>query len=84
MGAFNLSELSYQQNGIDAAKSKILYGNSFHMFLHDPLRMLNHGAAFVNFFEIKRWRDKSILHHVNRKNSFNGAACGHGVTKVTL
>jgi hypothetical protein len=30
------------------------------------LHMFNHGAALVNFFQINRWRNKSILHHIYR------------------
>src|SRR5664279_4175977 len=83
-GIFISGNFPYQQNGIDAAKSKILYGCGFYRRLQNLLHMFNHGAALVNFFQINRWRDKSILHHINRKNSFNGAASGHGVPEVTL
>ena len=77
-------EPSYQQDGINAPKGKILYGHGFHRSSQQFLHMPDHGATLVDFFEVDGGSDKSVFHHINGHDGFNRAAGGHCVSDITF
>jgi len=77
-------QLSNQQAGVNAAKCKILNGCNINLLFDESWNVMNHRAAFINIFEIKRRRDKTFLHHLKRQYRFNGAAGCHRMSHVAL
>ena len=77
-------KLFNHQDGVDTAEGEILNGRCFNRMLHDFLHMPDHRAAFVNFFQVQGWGNKTVLHHIERHDGFDGAAGGHSMAGIAF